>query len=279
MPLRRHQSGKTLLRREAFLGCGASRKDHREDPTWGSTRIRRTRTSAHRAHRAFSMGSQSRWPSHRSSSSGSWGESDWTERGSSSPWVPRCWRWRWSSVGTEAQPTPPRLALVLRRWPGRAHSGQSRLSFSDDFVDEDWKLGLGGQDARIAHPSRARTACRAGDCRTNDDRAGAALLHDLGLAAANGGQPRCFTLVGAEKAIELAREASWSAQAQLAVAEAIAAHMNVKVEALEGPEAHLLTAGAHLSEPDLRPGSIGSFALIGLPSPACEAARSGAAGA
>jgi hypothetical protein len=74
----------------------------------------------------------------------------------------------------------------------------------------------------------------------------AALLHDLGLAAANGGQPRCFTLVSAEKAIELAREASWSAQAQQAVAEAITLHMNVKVEALEGPEAHLLTAGAQL---------------------------------
>lgn len=74
----------------------------------------------------------------------------------------------------------------------------------------------------------------------------AALLHDLGLAADHGGQPRCFSLVGAEKAGELAREASWSAQAQLAVAEAITLHMNVKVDALEGPEAHLLTAGAQL---------------------------------
>jgi len=30
------------------------------------------------------------------------------------------------------------------------------------------------------------------------------------------------------------------------VAEAITLHMNIKVEALEGPEAHLLTAGAQL---------------------------------
>jgi hypothetical protein len=74
----------------------------------------------------------------------------------------------------------------------------------------------------------------------------AALLHDLGLGRPNGGRPRCFTLVGAEKATQLAADAGWSAQAQLAVAEAITLHMNARVAALDGPEAHLLTAGAHL---------------------------------
>jgi HD domain-containing protein len=74
----------------------------------------------------------------------------------------------------------------------------------------------------------------------------AALLHDLGLAAPNGGKARCFTLVGAERAVQLASEAGWSAPSQLAVGEAITLHMNASVAADEGPEAHLLTAGAQL---------------------------------
>lgn len=74
----------------------------------------------------------------------------------------------------------------------------------------------------------------------------AALLHDLGLAAPNGGEPRCFSLVGAEKAVQLASEAGWSDSSQLAVGQAITLHMNASVAANEGPEAHLLTAGAQL---------------------------------
>ena len=74
----------------------------------------------------------------------------------------------------------------------------------------------------------------------------AALLHDLGLAAPNGGNARCFSLVGAEKAVQLATEASWSESSQLAVGQAITLHMNPSVAANEGPEAHLLTVGAQL---------------------------------
>ena len=72
----------------------------------------------------------------------------------------------------------------------------------------------------------------------------AALLHDLGLAAPNDGQPRCCSLVGAEKAVQMGTEAGWSAPSQLAVGQAITLHMNASVAASEGPEAHLLTAGA-----------------------------------
>ena len=66
----------------------------------------------------------------------------------------------------------------------------------------------------------------------------ACMLHDLGLdpprRPADGS---CFTLVGAERALELeARRA----------AEAIAIHMNLRVTLDDGAEGYLLTAGAQL---------------------------------
>jgi hypothetical protein len=74
----------------------------------------------------------------------------------------------------------------------------------------------------------------------------AALLHDLGLAAPGSGEPRCFTLVGADRAEALAGEAGLGPESMHAVAEAITLHMNVEVPVEQGPEAHLLAAGAHL---------------------------------
>ena len=95
----------------------------------------------------------------------------------------------------------------------------------------------------------------------------AALLHDLGLAAPNGGKARCFTLVGAEKAVQLASQAGWSESSQLAVGQAITLHMNASVAANEGPEAHLLTAGAQLDVTGSRYWELSSIAReVGLES-------------
>ena len=64
----------------------------------------------------------------------------------------------------------------------------------------------------------------------------ACMLHDLGLdPPARPTDGSCFTLVGAERALELrARRA----------AEAIAVHMNMRVTLDDGAEGYLLTAGA-----------------------------------
>lgn len=67
----------------------------------------------------------------------------------------------------------------------------------------------------------------------------ACMLHDLGLDP--GRQPAdgsCFTLVGAEAALDL------DAERGRAAAEAISIHMNLRVTLDDGAEGYLLTAGA-----------------------------------
>ena len=77
-------------------------------------------------------------------------------------------------------------------------------------------------------------------------------MHDLGLAASRAQRLSCFTLAGADRAEQLARDALWSDQRRVAVAEAITLHMNVAVPPSRGPEAHLLTAGAQLEVAGVR---------------------------
>ena len=67
----------------------------------------------------------------------------------------------------------------------------------------------------------------------------ACMLHDLGLDPAHRpSDGSCFTLVGAEAALELDGDRCRSA------AEAIAIHMNMRVTVDDGAEGYLLTAGA-----------------------------------
>ncbi len=75
----------------------------------------------------------------------------------------------------------------------------------------------------------------------------AALLHDLGLAAAHA-EPRdqCFAVRGARAARQLMLQAGASAMQADRVAEAISFHINLQVPADAGPEAQLVQAGASL---------------------------------
>lgn len=81
-----------------------------------------------------------------------------------------------------------------------------------------------------------------------------AMLHDIGLTAKFAPTPdqHCFTLASADAAIAVARELSWPAERQDALAEAITLHVNVRVGLGKGPEAHLLNAATALDVTGLR---------------------------
>ena len=75
----------------------------------------------------------------------------------------------------------------------------------------------------------------------------ACLLHDVGFVEDRdraGG--RCFTLVGAEAALNLEGDSPWLAFRREAAAEAITMHLNLRVPLEAGPEAYLLFAGSRL---------------------------------
>lgn len=75
----------------------------------------------------------------------------------------------------------------------------------------------------------------------------AALLHDLGLAAAHA-EPsgQCFAVRGALAARQLMRQAGASTAQADRVAEAISFHINLTIPPGAGPEAQLVQAGASL---------------------------------
>lgn len=86
----------------------------------------------------------------------------------------------------------------------------------------------------------------------------ACLLHDLALTSAYSPpeSAACFAVHGSEVArttlTSLGAEASYAAD----VAQAIALHLNVRVPLEQGPEAHLLHAGAHLDVAGNRAGDL-----------------------
>jgi hypothetical protein len=87
----------------------------------------------------------------------------------------------------------------------------------------------------------------------------ACMLHDLGLDPAH--RPTdgsCFTLVGAEAALDL------DAERCRAAAEAIALHMNMRVTLDDGAEGYLLTAGAQADVMGRRKREIAPATMAGV---------------
>ncbi|WP_320671958.1 HD domain-containing protein [Patulibacter defluvii] len=76
----------------------------------------------------------------------------------------------------------------------------------------------------------------------------ACVLHDIGLSDDHRptGHAACFAVHGGEVARATALAAGAEAAFAQRIADAIAAHMNVRVPLATGPEAHLLHAAAHL---------------------------------
>jgi hypothetical protein len=86
-------------------------------------------------------------------------------------------------------------------------------------------------------------------------------LHDLGWADPAQGRPfarRCFTLTGAQAALELEAGQGWDQRRKEAAAEAITLHLNLVVGLRHGPEAHLLHAGTRLDATGYRHWQIAS---------------------
>jgi hypothetical protein len=82
-----------------------------------------------------------------------------------------------------------------------------------------------------------------------------ALLHDIGFAESQrtrDGQPCCFTLTGANAALDLGARSGWDEQRREALAEAITLHLNLHVGREHGPEAQLLYAGTRLDATGFR---------------------------
>ena len=87
------------------------------------------------------------------------------------------------------------------------------------------------------------------DTRPFDDEAlfTALMLHDLGLTEHGRlatGLGQCFTQVGAEKALELARKHRWGDRRAELAANAITLHLNVLVADRHGKEAKMVRAGS-----------------------------------
>lgn len=87
---------------------------------------------------------------------------------------------------------------------------------------------------------------QTGDSRAVDDEAlfVACLLHDLGLAPDYRRSDICFTVAGVEMVYELAIEQQWSERQADLAAEAIALHLNVRLEHRQSREAQLLRMGS-----------------------------------
>jgi hypothetical protein len=76
----------------------------------------------------------------------------------------------------------------------------------------------------------------------------ASLLHDLGIVEryAGYGGHECFAACGAQAARDLVLKRDSRTDVAEAIAETISFHLNVDVPLIEGPEAHLLSAGVGL---------------------------------
>jgi hypothetical protein len=93
-----------------------------------------------------------------------------------------------------------------------------------------------------------------------------ALLHDIGFAEPRRtryGQPCCFTVTGANAALDLGARFDWDEQRREALAEAITLHLNLHVGREHGPEAQLLYVGTRLDATgfrywDLDPETVGA---------------------
>jgi hypothetical protein len=75
----------------------------------------------------------------------------------------------------------------------------------------------------------------------------ALMLHDMGLTERyrlQDGEQRCFTLVGARMADELARRHDWTDKRANLMANAITLHLNVTVDPAQGKEACMVRAGS-----------------------------------
>src|SRR5437764_2333442 len=80
------------------------------------------------------------------------------------------------------------------------------------------------------------------------------LLHDTGLSEPHRPSPAplCFSLVGAERALNAGQRGGWDRERQRRAADAITRHLNIRVTASEGPEAHLMAAGTQLDAVGMR---------------------------
>jgi hypothetical protein len=93
-----------------------------------------------------------------------------------------------------------------------------------------------------------------------------ALLHDIGFAEpqhAPDGRPCCFTLTGANVAVDLGARFGWDEHRCELAAQAITLHLNLYVGPQYGAEAHLLYAGTRLDATgfrhwDLEPDAVGA---------------------
>jgi hypothetical protein len=86
----------------------------------------------------------------------------------------------------------------------------------------------------------------------------ASLLHDLGLTDRfrPRGEVHCFALAGAEEAECFGLRQGWPSPRAEALAEAICRHLNPRVDAASGAEAHLVRQGSGLDVAGLRLGEI-----------------------
>lgn len=74
----------------------------------------------------------------------------------------------------------------------------------------------------------------------------ATMLHDWGFCELEELTDRCFTVVGAEQALELAEGAGWATEAAERTAESITLHINPEVGREQGDTQHLVHDGVFL---------------------------------
>ncbi len=144
-----------------------------------------------------------------------------------------------------ALPSGPRAQLTLERFQV-PESSAARLA---EEACRQWP-------ASITHHSHRTflwaTALAAFDGIVHDAELlyVACLCHDTGLPGATPGQ--CFTLASASVARQQASAAGWPEQASDRLGDAITLHLNPKVRLDQGPEAHLVHAGASLDVAGIR---------------------------
>lgn len=78
----------------------------------------------------------------------------------------------------------------------------------------------------------------------------ACLYHDTGLV--DMAEERCFTAASAASAVDHSRRAGWDDERSNRLGDAITLHLNPAVALADGPEAHLLHAGASLDTAGIR---------------------------
>lgn len=159
-----------------------------------------------------------------------------------------------------------RLVLVLQGVRARATAGrQVRLARKVPYIDPDAILPPDSAITREAlaicqdasppflfnHCLRAYFWARLldDDTRAFDDEAvfTALLLHDLGLCEGHHVGPdqgACFTIAGAQAAMQLAARHGWPDRRVRVAAQAIALHLNISVHEKYGKEAQMVRAGS-----------------------------------